>query len=416
MSSWRIPTKSRLNPTVIPTQRQTYVSLTYTSTESDLLTILRTTSYHYQCPICKETYHREIDIRNHVSNAHTHDISRTSSTQDSSLALDASPSALKRRPCPLDNDLVANKRQRIDPSSTPSPSVSSALPEPPSDLTLIPSSPVPQSTAELPPVHSSRRARRREVVQYFTLQMAGLYYHAPTRLLVCVECNTAVHPTHLPTHVNESCPRAVIYDRDALTSKLQDLQAHLAPDLPPEGLDTPVPLLPIVNGWRCETPGPCFGHVFGAKSSKTAHHRNHHSDTQPNFSVVRCQQIYKLRSVTTYVAVKSTPAPPDTPKSLWGDLKKKLQAEGILTLKDDRDVSRTQLSPLENVTKWHRALETADLNLVRLYSHKPEPAPKPTIYHRLFNAFKQYIVDIVAPVLEKRSNTMLLRLINSSDK
>ncbi|KAF4590588.1 hypothetical protein EYR38_009890 [Pleurotus pulmonarius] len=392
------------------------VSAAHAFKESDILTILRTTSYHYQCPICKETYHREIDIRDHVSNAHTRDISRTSSTQDSSLALDASPLALKRRPCPLDEDIVANKRQRIDPSSTPPPSVSSAIPEPPSDLTLIPSSPVPQSTAELPPVRSSHRARRREVVKYFTLPMAGLYFHAPTRLLVCVECNAAVHPTHLTTHVNESCPRAVIYDRDALASKLQALQAHEAPDLPLEGLDTPIPLLPIVDGWRCKTPGPCFGHVFGAQSSKNAHHRNHHSDAQPNFSVVRCQQVYKLRSVTTYVALNDTPAPPEKPKSLWGDLKTKLQAEGILTLKDERAISRTQLSPLENVTKWHRAIETADLTQVRLYSRKPEAAPKPTIYHRLFDAFKQYIVDIVAPVLEMRSNTMLLRLINSSDK
>ncbi|KAF4571415.1 hypothetical protein EYR36_008745 [Pleurotus pulmonarius] len=276
--------------------------------ESDLFTILRTTSYHYQCPICKETYHRKIDICDHVSNAHTRNISRTSST--SSLPLDASPLALKRRPCHLDEDIVANKRQRIDPSSTPPPSVSSANPEPTSDLTLIPSSPAPQPTTEILPICSSHRARRREVVKYFTLPMAGLYFHAPTHLL----------------------------------------------------------------------------------------------------------QVYKLRSVTTYVALKNTPAPPEKPRSLWGDLKTKLQEEGVLTLKDERDISRTQLSPLENVTKWHLAIETADLTQVRLYSRKPEPAPKPTIYHRLFDAFKQYIVAIMAPVLEMKSNTMLLCLINSSDK
>lgn len=267
---------------------------------------------------------------------------------------------------------------------------------------------------------SVTRHRRRAAMKQFTLDMAGIYFHKPTRLLVCVECNHAVPAEQLATHINESCPRNIRYDADVLTSKLQELRAHLPPILPIEGLDAPIPLLPLVSGWRCTIPGPCFGRTFGATPTRNKHHKDHHPHETPSFSECKCQKVYKSPKITRYVFIKPASDSADvtvpSTKSTWRDLKKKLTDEGALTLKDERAVTRMQLSPLEIATHWHLTLGTADLSLVRLYSRPPGPTPEDSIYERLFAAFNHYIVDIVAPVLQTRSNTMLLRLINSSDK
>ena len=100
----------------------------------------------------------------------------------------------------------------------------------------------------------------------------------------------------------------------------------------------------------------------------------------------------------------------------WREIKQKLEVEGALTISDDRMVTHTQLSPLENVTKWHLTLTGAHLGFARDYSREPQPEQAPPNYLRFFAAFKAYIVQIVAPVVEMKSNTMLLRLINSPDK
>ncbi|KAF4568675.1 hypothetical protein EYR36_010688 [Pleurotus pulmonarius] len=337
-----------------------------------------------------------------------------------------------------EDEAVAPKRPRLDPSSPillptspPSSPLPYAISEPPSDLTLAPLSPLLPSRlakqsqivqiAELPPKPAPQsQSRRRSTVKDFTLQQAGLYFHQPTRLLLCVECSTAVPAEHIPTHVNESCPRPVVYDRQILLSKLHALHANTDPVLPIEGLDSPIPLLPIIEGWRCEIPGACFGHVLGSQTTKNDHQSRQHPGEQPSFSVVKCQQVFKARNRIRYVMIKlsthSNTVVSTNQMQSWRDIKKKLEVEGALTTQDDRMVTHTQLSPLENVTKWHLTLTGAHLGFARAYSREPKPDQAPSNHPFFFAAFKAYIVQIVAPVVELKSNTMLLRLINSPDK
>ncbi|KAF7425915.1 hypothetical protein PC9H_008277 [Pleurotus ostreatus] len=346
----------------------------------------------------------------------------------------SSPSSSKRSIDFVEDQAVTPKRIRIHPTSpaslpiiSPPSSVPYAISEPPSDFTLVPETPTPDlpiikvtqlppSTQQLP--HSTRKPRRRETAKTFTLKDAGIYFHSPTRLLLCLECSSAVPAQHLATHINESCPRRIRFDIDRLASALQELGTNLSPLLPEGGFDRPIPILPVQQGWRCATPGPCFGHVFGSKTTKNTHQQAMHPQQTPIFVETKCQRIYNPCNFTKYVAINST-APPDDflpPKSSWRDLKKQLQDQGALTLEDHRLITHTQLSPLENVTKWHLTLPGAHLGFAHTYSRPPAPELAPSNFHRIFDAFKYYIVHIVAPVLEKRSNTMLLRLINSPDK
>lgn len=408
--------------------------------EYDVYTIKRTASYQYPCPLCSQKHGRPSDIRKHVADAHTHSPSQDSSYQAFSTVPDTAPQPSKRQIDHAEDEPTTPKRLRLVPSSPislitsspPSP-VPYAISEPQSDLTLVPMSPMSptppspndksKQIPQIPPLSqmpskSTRQSGRREVLKTFTLQQAGIYFHFPTRLFLCVECTTAVPSHHLFTHVNESCPRSVRYDRDVLALKLQELDPKHSPILPLEGLDAPIPLLPIIEGWRCASQGPCHGQVFGAESTKNNHHKDHHSHQAPSFLTIQCQRVFKARNRTRYVAINFVANPADhmVPMSSWRDVKKRLEDEGSLTIQDDRAVTHMQLSSLENVTKWHLTFTGAHLGFARIYSRQPEPAPTPTIHHRLFDAFKQYMIQVVAPVLEMRSNTMLLRLINSSDK
>ncbi|KAF4567079.1 hypothetical protein EYR36_010695 [Pleurotus pulmonarius] len=396
--------------------------------EHEIVTIPRSSSFHYQCPFCPTQLSRANDIRTHVTQAHAGSFSSGSSRQEVSIPFDCPPSSLKRPTDSAAEQPMTPKRLRLDPSSSPPTSPPYTTSEPHSDVTIVPSSP----TAELPilelkpiahipqvPRQHVRQSRRREVLKTFTLKQAGIYFHPPTRLFLCVECTAAVPSLHIPTHVNESCPRSVRYDPSRLASQMQELDPQQCPIIPVEGLEAPIPLLPVIQGWRCEVPGPCHGHVFGAESTKFNHHKERHHHQQPSFSEVQCQRVFNGRKMTKYVLINHTPKSDKSTltASSWQELKEKLLAQGTLTIRDEREVSHTQLSPLENVTQWHRTLKGAHLGLARIYCRQPEPAPAaPSTYHRLFDAFKHYIVHVVAPVLELRSNTMLLRLINSSDK
>ncbi len=388
------------------------------------------------CLFCPEKHKRQDDIRQHVSHTHADSFPHHGSHPEYVNIPQCSPSTPKRPRDYAEDQTVTPKRTRLDPFlavpstvSTPSSPIAYAIPEAQTDFTVVPSSPILElddvkqdqiiGTAEFPSKPVTQH-RRRAAVKQFTLAAAGIYFHQPTRLLVCVECTHAVPAEQLATHINESCPRNIRYDVALLTSKLQEIGAHLPPLLPNEGLDSPIPLLPIITGWRCVIPGPCFGRTFGACPTRNKHHKDHHPHEKSSFSECKCQKIFKNPKITRYAFIKpandSTDPRNPSPKGTWRDLKQKLTAEGALTLKDERAVTRMQLSPLEIATHWHLTLKTADLSLVRLYSRPPGPAPADSIYQRLFAAFRQYIVNIVAPVLQTRSNTMLLRLINSSDK
>ncbi|KAJ8694439.1 hypothetical protein PTI98_009363 [Pleurotus ostreatus] len=387
--------------------------------ETQVYIIKRTASFHYKCPFCDETHKREIDIRAHVSQAHAGSHTHQTMRQQLPNVADSYPLPAKRSKDHADDEAVTPKRPRLDTSSAilmttlpPSSPFSCATSEPPSDSTLVPLSPLFQShlgkqppTPQIVDLPTKRapQSRRRNVVKEFTLQQAGIYFHQPTRLFLCVECSTAVPAEHIPTHVNDSCPRPVVYDRELLHSKLGALDANQDLVFPVEGLDSPIPLLPIIKGWRCEIPGACFGHVFGAETTKNDHQNRQHPGAQASFSVVQCQQI------------PPAVVPPNSMTS-WREIKKKLEVEGALTTPDDRMVTHTQLSPLENVTKWHLTLPGAHLSSTRDYSREPQPEQAPSTYIRIFAAFKAYIVQIVAPVVELKSNTMLLHLINSPDK
>ncbi|KAF4571763.1 hypothetical protein EYR40_008286 [Pleurotus pulmonarius] len=402
--------------------------------ETTFFVIKRSASHSYQCPLCPEKYHRELDIRDHVSQHHGENFATHSPDSPITLMPESLPPSSKRSIELVEDQPVTPKRTRIHPSSpislttlSPPSSVPYAISEPSSDFTLAPATPPhelsttkpkqpPQTTRMVP--KSTRQTRRRETMKTFTLKDAGIYFHSPTRLLLCIECCSAVPPNHIDTHINASCPRRIRFEGVALAAALQEVSANLTPLLPEGGLDQPIPILPIQQGWRCATPGPCCGLIFGSKTAKNAHHHEKHPQQTANFTETRCQRIYSARHLIKYVAINSIAHPDDflPPMSSWRDLKKQMQDQGALTLEDHRFVSHTQLTPLENVTKWHLALQGAHVPLARSYSRPPAPELAPSNHHRIFDAFKYYVVHIVAPVLQQRSNTMLLRLINSPDK
>lgn len=423
------PPQVYIKPNCKHRRYDSYRSLTQSRLVCTMYTVLRNEDNTYVCPQCPFTTFRQDDLRSHLTDCHPTDGSSQGASPPRQHSSAGSPSSLKRNIEEWRSGFSSPKRKRLNTdavASLPRPSslasVTLLTPNPPfSPDAIQPLLPQPKSSNSpiIPPTFASTQSSRRVRLTDLTLERIGIYVDPLTHIVVCLDCKTAIPAPHVLGHINSSkgsCRKTYTVDAQDLNAALQSHNAFQDLELPLGGLTSPILGLPVQRGWVCTVEGPCKGLVLGSRSMKNVHKKDAHAGYEGSLEAVNVHQVYAQKSLTRYVVIKpSEMQPVASGDTRWLSCKARLEERGRLSVPTDQVVTRMQRTPMECATAWDTALVGCDTADLQLYARPPTDEEEPS-YIFLYGIFRHYITTYITPTLEGDNNTMLLRLINSSDK